>query len=97
MLLSSERTNWGLRPLSTRRSTANVKAATGSTAVNSRQAVDEEDCDGMNSDQVNIKMVNDVPAIGASLTLEKGSELLVDSTTATALVLCGAAIQLSTE
>jgi hypothetical protein len=51
----------------------------------------------MNSDRVNIKMVNDVPVIGASLILEKDSELLVDSTTATALVLCGAAIQLSTE
>ncbi len=51
----------------------------------------------MNSDRVNIKMVNDVAAIGVSLTLEKGSELLADGTTATALVLCGVAIQLSTE
>jgi hypothetical protein len=50
----------------------------------------------MNGDRVNIKMVSDVPATSASPALEKGSELVVDSTTATALVVSGAAIQLPT-
>ena len=51
----------------------------------------------MSNDQVNIKMVSNVPATGASPAFEKGSELMVDSTTATALVVSGAAIQLSAE
>jgi hypothetical protein len=46
----------------------------------------------MNSDRMNIKMVNDIPAVGASPAVEKGSELLVDFTTATALILSGVAI-----
>jgi hypothetical protein len=56
--------------------------------------VDGEDGSRMSSDQVSIKIVNDIPAASESTALEKGSELVVDSTTATALVLSGTAIQL---
>jgi hypothetical protein len=50
----------------------------------------------MSGDQVNIKIVKD-PASGQTAALAKGSELLVDSTTATTLILSGAAIELQTE
>ncbi len=46
------------------------------------------------SDRVSIKIVNDVPRSGESTGFTKGSELLVHSTTAAALVLIGAAVQL---
>jgi hypothetical protein len=50
----------------------------------------------MTNDQVNIKIVDDIPATGETGVPKKGSELLVDSTTATALVFSGTAIQLPT-
>jgi hypothetical protein len=48
----------------------------------------------MSSDRVSIKIVDDLPGTGEFSALEKGAELLVDSPTATALVLIGTAIQL---
>ena len=50
----------------------------------------------MESDQLSIKIVNDIPTADQTATLHKGSELMVDSTTAMALVFSGAAIQLPT-
>ncbi len=51
----------------------------------------------MSADQVNIKIVKDIPASGQTAALAKGSELLVDSITANILIISGAAIQLQTE
>ena len=50
----------------------------------------------MDSDRVSIKIVNDIPAADPTATPPRGSELVVDSTTAMALVFSGAAIQLPT-
>ena len=50
----------------------------------------------MHNVQVSIKIVDDIPATGHTAAISKGSELVVDSTTAAALVLSGAAIQLPT-
>jgi hypothetical protein len=53
-----------------------------------------DDRNGMTGDQVSIRLLNDVWPGGESVGFERGSELLVHTTTATALVLSGAAIQL---
>jgi len=48
----------------------------------------------MKSDRVSIRLINDVRPVGGSSSFERGSELLVHTTTAVALVLSGTAIQL---
>jgi hypothetical protein len=48
----------------------------------------------MNSERVSIRIVNDAPLIGEFTGFTKGSELLVDVNTATALVLIGIAVGL---
>jgi hypothetical protein len=48
----------------------------------------------MTSGQVSIRLINDVRPVGGAAAFERGSELLVHATTAAALVLSGAAIQL---
>jgi hypothetical protein len=47
----------------------------------------------MTSGQVRVKFVRDVPAEDDSPGIAAGSELLVDSTTAAALVLSGVAVE----
>jgi hypothetical protein len=49
---------------------------------------------GVKCDQVSIMLINDIRPIGESVGYKRGSELLVHTTTAAALVLSGAAIQL---
>ena len=43
---------------------------------------------------MSIRLINDVRPVGSSAGFKRGSELLVHATTAAALVLSGAAIQL---
>jgi hypothetical protein len=49
---------------------------------------------GVKCDQVSIRLIDDIRPVGKSVSFRRGSELLVHSTTAAALVLSGAAIQL---
>jgi hypothetical protein len=49
---------------------------------------------GMAGEPVRVKIVNDVPAAGDTPEFTRGSELLVPSTTAAALILSGVAVQL---
>jgi hypothetical protein len=49
----------------------------------------------MNCDRVSIRLIDDLRPSGGTTSFKKGSELLVHTTTAAALVLSGAAIQLS--
>jgi hypothetical protein len=48
----------------------------------------------MANERVRVKIVSDLPADGDTPGLAAGTELVVDSTTAAALVLSGAAIEL---
>jgi hypothetical protein len=48
----------------------------------------------MNPEHVSIKLIDDLCHVTGTTTLKRGSELLVHTTTAAALVLSGAAIQL---
>jgi hypothetical protein len=48
----------------------------------------------MTCERVSIKLIDDLRHVSGSANLKRGSELLVHTTTAAALVLSGAAIQL---
>ena len=48
----------------------------------------------MNRERVSIKLIDDLPHVSGFTDFKRGSELLVHSTTAAALVLSGAAVQL---
>jgi hypothetical protein len=51
----------------------------------------------MDSDRARIKIINGAFAGSASLALETGAELVVDSATANALIVSGAAIRVSVQ
>jgi hypothetical protein len=64
-----------------------VASATGAAVGGSQVA----------SEQVRVRIVRDMPADGDSPALVAGSELLVDSTIAAALVLSGVAVEVSAD